>query len=80
MDVCGLGVLCCLRRYQTPRINRDVDNIQVQLDTTQMGEKIILYCFKKGKVEVDVDKCIYAVRSSKQANLVKLICKSFFSF
>ena len=37
MDVCGLGVLCCLRRYQAPRYEQEVDKIQVQLDTSHMG-------------------------------------------
>lgn len=46
MDVCGLGVLCCLRRYQTPRYDREVNEVQVQLDTTQMGMKIAFNLLK----------------------------------
>ena len=37
MDVCGLGVLCCLRRYQQPRNTQPREIPQVQLDTGQMG-------------------------------------------
>ncbi|XP_031554784.1 SPRY domain-containing protein 7-like [Actinia tenebrosa] len=42
MDVCGLGILCCLRRYQKPRNDKDVNEIQVQLDTTQMGHEVVI--------------------------------------
>lgn len=38
MESCGLGILCCLRRYQQPRNPQPREVPQVQLDTGHMGE------------------------------------------
>ena len=38
MDACGLGILCCLRRYHQPRNSQPRELPQVQLDTGHMGE------------------------------------------
>ena len=42
MDACGLGVLCCLRRFRQPRENHTRELPQVQLDTGNMGKDFIL--------------------------------------
>ena len=42
MDACGLGVLCCLRRFRQPRENHTRELPQVQLDTGNMGKYFIL--------------------------------------
>jgi len=40
MDVCGLGVLCCLRRYQGHTKPRELPS--VCLDTSNMGNEVVI--------------------------------------
>ncbi|XP_029186290.1 SPRY domain-containing protein 7-like [Acropora muricata] len=47
MEACGLGVLCCLRRYHQPRNPPEREAPQVQLDTGQMGNEVVIV--KSGK-------------------------------
>lgn len=47
MDACGLGILCCLRRYQQPRNPQPRELPRVQLDTGQMGNEVVIV--KSGK-------------------------------
>ncbi|XP_020630501.1 SPRY domain-containing protein 7-like isoform X1 [Orbicella faveolata] len=47
MESCGLGILCCLRRYQQPRNPQPREVPQVQLDTGHMGNEVVIV--KSGK-------------------------------
>ncbi|CAH3022844.1 unnamed protein product [Porites evermanni] len=47
MEACGLGILCCLRRYHQPRTPQPKEVSQVQLDTGQMGNEVVIV--KSGK-------------------------------
>lgn len=47
MEACGLGILCCLRRFQQPRNPPPREVAQVQLDTGQMGNEVVIV--KSGK-------------------------------
>lgn len=47
MEACGLGILCCLRQYRQPRNPPPREVFQVQLDTGQMGNEVVIV--KSGK-------------------------------
>ncbi|CAH3119182.1 hypothetical protein pdam_00000966 [Pocillopora damicornis] len=47
MEACGLGILCCLRRYHQPRNSQPRELPQVQLDTGHMGNEVVIV--KSGK-------------------------------